>query len=49
VPLAFEYKATITENVENATVSVPVEVSCKLLEGDERAWPCGTQSSLCRR
>jgi len=37
VPLALEYKATITENLENATVNIPVEVSCKLLEGDERA------------
>ena len=37
VPLALEYKATITENVENASVDIPVEVSCKLLEGEERA------------
>ena len=32
-----EFKATVTENLTNGSVTIPIEVSCKLLDGKERA------------
>jgi HEAT repeat protein len=37
VPLAVEFKATVTENLTNGSVIIPIEVTCKLLAGKERA------------
>jgi HEAT repeat protein len=36
VPTAMEFKARVTENADNITLRIPIEVSCKLLEGQER-------------
>ncbi len=37
IPTALEFTAKVTENSENMTLRVPIELSCKLLEGAERA------------
>jgi len=36
VPVLMEFKAKVTQNLENLTLRIPIEVSCKRLEGDER-------------
>jgi HEAT repeat protein len=36
VPLGLEFTARVTENSESITLRVPIQVSCKLLEGAER-------------
>jgi S1-C subfamily serine protease/HEAT repeat protein len=36
IPVALEFTAKVTENSENLTLRVPIKVSCKLLEGEER-------------
>jgi S1-C subfamily serine protease/HEAT repeat protein len=36
IPVAFRFEAKVTENSENVTLRVPIEVSCRLLEGAER-------------
>ncbi len=36
VPLALEFQAKVTQNSRNVTFRVPITVSCRLLEGEER-------------
>ena len=36
IPVGLEFKAKVVENSESVTLRVPVQVSCKLLEGAER-------------
>ncbi|MGC8638795.1 MAG: HEAT repeat domain-containing protein [Isosphaeraceae bacterium] len=36
IPVGLEFKAKVVENSESVTLRVPIQVSCKLLEGTER-------------
>jgi hypothetical protein len=36
IPVGLEFTAKVTENSENVTLRVPIKVSCKLLEGEQR-------------